>query len=275
MTPFLFNWTCLLKSVSVLKHCGRFACFCCSSALGCRPGSLLEVHAMSIVFLSKELVEVVLIDAFASTMSCFCMPESQVFLFGISLLPLRLQLDYSISLASWHLVRHGSPCLRLSIRFEKYRHMAWAQYLKMKVCVFCASCHFHIFFDFAYFAFAERLHGFEAQLLPPDCHGGLIELDGKYRTEMVEYHNDCTLSGAPGTEVEVFGEIHFLQNAKLQGSITFHGVKGNQKNIVAWMSKVPLNLLSPMWSSSTVGAKIQRMEVVSMSKVRWFSEKAV
>jgi len=95
-------------------------------------------------------------------------------------------------------------------------------------------CHFHICFDFvyfAYFAFAERLHGFDAQLLPLDCHGGVIELDGKYRTEMVEYHNDCTLRGAPGTEVEVFGEIHFLQNAKLQGSITFHGVKGaTQKN---------------------------------------------
>lgn len=90
------------------------------------------------------------------------------------------------------------------------------------LCLLCLCLHFQI-------AFAERLHGFnefEAQLLPPDCHGGLIELDGKYRTEMVEYHNDCTLSGAPGTEVEVFGEIHFLQNAKLQGSITFHGVKG-------------------------------------------------
>ena len=70
----------------------------------------------------------------------FACLSHKFFLFGVSLLPLRLQLDYSISLASWHLVRHGSRCLRLSIRFEKYRHMAWAQYLKTKVCVFCASC---------------------------------------------------------------------------------------------------------------------------------------
>ena len=102
-----------------------------------------------------------------------------------------------------------------------------------------------------------------------------MELDGKYRTEMVEYHNDCTLSGAPGTEVEVFGEIHFLQNAKLQGSITFHGVKGNKKKHRCVDVEGSLEFVEPNGSSSTVGAKIQRMEVVSMSKVRWFSEKAV
>ena len=72
---------------------------------------------------------------------------------------------------------------------------------------------------------AERTHGlFETQLLPANCTGGELPLSGKYKTvEVVKYPNNCTLIGDPGTEVEVSGEIHFLQNAKLQGSITFRG----------------------------------------------------
>ncbi len=74
-------------------------------------------------------------------------------------------------------------------------------------------------------ASAERTHGiFEAQLLPADCPTGVLPLTGKYKTvEVVEYVKNCTLVGDPGTEVEVSGEIHFLENAKLQGSITFRG----------------------------------------------------
>lgn len=44
----------------------------------------------------------------------------------------------------------------------------------------------------------------------------------------VQYHEDCTLRGAPGTEVEVVGEIHFLQNAWLQGSLRFVKAKGSR-----------------------------------------------
>lgn len=45
----------------------------------------------------------------------------------------------------------------------------------------------------------------------------------------VQYHEDCTLRGAPGTVVEVVGEIHFLQNAWLDGSLRFVKAKGSQK----------------------------------------------
>lgn len=70
---------------------------------------------------------------------------------------------------------------------------------------------------------AERVHGlFEAQPLPSTCHDGVLQLDGRYKTlEVIEYKNSCTLRGAPGTEVEVLGEIHFLQNALLEGSLRF------------------------------------------------------
>lgn len=44
----------------------------------------------------------------------------------------------------------------------------------------------------------------------------------------VQYPEDCTLRGAPGTVVEVVGEIHFLQNAWLEGSLRFVA-KGSQK----------------------------------------------
>jgi len=45
----------------------------------------------------------------------------------------------------------------------------------------------------------------------------------------VQYQENCTLRGAPGTVVEVVGEIHFMQNAWLEGSLRFVKAKGNQK----------------------------------------------
>ncbi|CAJ1408521.1 unnamed protein product [Effrenium voratum] len=69
---------------------------------------------------------------------------------------------------------------------------------------------------------AERVHDVVRDI--PDCAGGVLRLNGKYRTTPRAFAENCTVIGQPGTEIEARpGSLHFLQGARLQGHLRFIG----------------------------------------------------